>query len=136
MRKWWCTLIQGSRKNKNYVIFVESQALKTAWELYREGRVFDAATLLNTGYAPVFLRVNREMAESLGRTHPKGYWMASEPPMGSEELWLHIVLLGWEGAMEAPFVMCFLPSLDTHEVVCVDEEVIKDIEESLEEVQG
>jgi hypothetical protein len=127
MRKWFCTHIEGE-SGKNYLVFVEADMLKKAWELYREGRVFDAATLLNTGYAPVFLPIDHETAKALEEAHPKGYWLASKLPGEAEELWLHVILLGWEGAMEAPFVMCLLPSLDTHEVVRVDDQVIKDLE--------
>ncbi len=127
MRRWFCTRIEGE-SGRNYLIFVEVDVLKAAWSAYREGRVFDAATLLNTGYAPVFLPIDREVAENLERAHPKGYWVVSQLPGEAEELWLHVILLGWEGAMEAPFVMCLLPSLDTHEVVRVDNQVIKDLE--------
>jgi hypothetical protein len=100
-----------------------------AWEQYRDGRVFKAAETLNTGVAPRYARVSRETADALEARHPHGVWVTSEgPSKAAKDLWLHIVVYGWEGAMSAPYEMALRPSLPGEPVVFfVDDQVLGEV---------
>jgi hypothetical protein len=108
-RRWFCVLFR--KRKGDYVIYVPLASLMAAWQLYKNGRVFKAAEELNTGVAPRYTRVSRETADALEARYPHGVWVTSGVPDGARELWIHLVIYGWEGAMAAPYEMALRPSL-------------------------
>jgi hypothetical protein len=122
---WFCTMFR--KKRGDYVVYIPLTAIKVAWGQYKEGRVFKAAETLNTGVAPRYVRISREAADALEAKYPHGVWVAEGLEKGKvQDLWIHIIVYGWEGAMKAPYEMVLKPSLPGEPmVISIDDQVLE-----------